>query len=108
MGSLRGRGVVTVDISLTNTQQRVARGTVHEAEEEKRTAAGAAAAAAGTVAAVGAGANRARAHPRPGAMGEGGRGVETEPRRAPKPNKLVLFPNDCVSIMTATHLDREH
>jgi hypothetical protein len=106
MGSLRGRGVVTVDISLTNTQQRVARGTVHEAEEEKRTAAGVAAAAA--AAAVGAGANRARAHPRPGAMGEGGRGVETEPRRAPKPNKLVLFPNDCVSIMTATHLDREH
>lgn len=75
-GKLRGKGkAVTGGRSLTNTRQRVARGTVHAVEEEKGTAAGSAAAAA-------------RVPSGPGVLAGRGQAAETEVLRVPNP---ILF-----------------
>lgn len=86
-GKRRGKGeAVTGGRSLTNTCQRVVRGTVHEVEEEKGTAAGP-------------GAAGARAPLGPGVAAGGGQAAETELFRVPNANKRTLFLNDCRSYL---------
>lgn len=96
MGKLRGKGeVATGRRNLTNTRQKVMKGTVHEAEREKGTAAGAGAAragAAGAGAGPGAGPGAGALAPiGPGVVAGGGQVVETELFIVPNPNKLFLF-----------------
>ena len=92
MGKLRGKGeVATGRRNLTNTRQKVMKGTVHEVEKEKETAAGAGAARAGaTGAGAGAGAG-ALAPLGPGVAAGGGQVVGTELFIVPNPNKPILF-----------------
>lgn len=88
-GKQRGRGEAGAGArSLTNTWQRVARGTAHEVEQEQ-----------GKGPTAGAGAVGARAPLGPGAAVGGGQAAETELFRAPNANKRTLFLHDCRSYL---------
>lgn len=86
-GKLRGKGeAATGGRSLTNTCQRVARGTVRAVEEEKGMAAAS-------------GPAGARVPPGPGVVAGGGQAAETGQCRVPNPNKPILFRNDRTSYL---------
>ncbi|XP_059535334.1 U2 small nuclear ribonucleoprotein auxiliary factor 35 kDa subunit-related protein 2 isoform X1 [Myotis daubentonii] len=96
MENLRGKEVPTGIRSLTDTQQKVEKDTVHEVEKEKGTAVGAGAAGArATVAEAGAGAAVGVQALLNSEIIEG-QVVETELFIVPNPNKLIVFLNDCI------------